>query len=154
KQGVAHFRRGMFKRITVTGAGGTTTPTAQSSLTAHDYGFDTSRLTAGTQTVAFKNIGPTQWHFADIVEFPKGTTIAQAEVAIPKLVVSNGPPPPGVPAPQDLGSTQAASPGNGNTFTITLAKGRTYAVLCFISDKKGGAPHAIQHHMYKVFTVS
>ena len=155
KQGVFHFRRGMFKRITVTGTGGTTAPTAQITLTAHDYGFDTSALKAGTHTVAFKNLGPTQWHFADIMEFPAGTTIAQAQAAIPKVFLApTGTTVPGVPNPTDLGGSQAASPGNGNTFTLTLTPGRVYVVVCFLPDKAGGLPHVFAHHMYHLFTIN
>jgi plastocyanin len=152
--GQPHFMRGMYKKITVTGTGGAVAPTAAVTLTAHDYSFDVSQLRAGTQTIAFKNAGPTQWHFADINVFPKGTTVAQATAALPKLFASNGAPPAGVPAPEEVVGSQAASPGNGNTFVATLEKGRTYVVLCFLSDKTGGPPHAIGHHMYKVFTVS
>ena len=47
-----------------------------------------------------------------------------------------------------------ASPGYGSTFTATLEAGRTYVVLCFVSDKTGGPPHAIAHHMFKIFTVA
>jgi plastocyanin len=152
--GPPHALRGMYKQFTVTGTGGTTLPTAAITLTAHDYGFDVSQLKAGTQTVLFKNIGPVQWHFADINVFPKGTTVAQVQANVTKLLLSNGPPPPGVPVPQDLGGSQSASPGYGNTFTTTLETGRVYLVVCFFSDKTGGLPHALGHHMYKIFTVS
>jgi hypothetical protein len=155
KDGPLHFMRGMMKKVTVTGAGGDTAPTADSTLTAHDYGFDVSGLKSGTNTIAFKNLGPVQWHFAEISVFPKGTTVAQAQGYVKKLLGSiSGPPPAGVPQPKDVASSQAASPGNGNTFSATLEKGRTYVVVCFFSDKSGGPPHAIAHHMYKVFTVS
>jgi len=153
-QGEPHFLRGMYKRITVIGTGGSTPPSAESTLTAHDYGFDVSQLKAGPQTVVFKNIGPVEWHFADIMEFPKGITVAQAQVAIPKILTSSGPPPAGVPAPTPVVISAVTSPGNGNTFTATFEAGRTYVVLCFVSDKTGGPPHAIAHHMYKVFTIS
>jgi hypothetical protein len=155
KQGVPHFQRGMFKRITVTGTGGTTPPSAQITLTAHDYGFDTSALLAGTHTIAFKNVGPTEWHFADIMEFPAGTTAAQAQAAIPKVFLApTGTTVPGVPNPTNVGGSQAASPGNGNTFTVTLTRGRVYVVVCFLSDKTGGLPHVFAHHMYRVFTIN
>jgi len=124
------------------------------TLTAHDYNFDVSQLKAGTQTVVFKNLGPAQWHFADVNVFPKGTTVPQADAEIPKLLASNGPPPAGVTPPQEVASSQAASTGSGNTFQLTLEPGRTDVVLCFFSDKTGGPPHAIGHKMYKVFTVS
>jgi hypothetical protein len=154
KDGKPHFDRGMYKAVTVTGTGGDVTPTADATITAHDYGFALSGIKAGSQTVAFKNIGPNQWHFADILEFAKGTTVAQAQTDIVKLLASNGPPPPGVAQPADIGSSQIASPGNGNTLNVTFESGRTYVVLCFVSDKTGGPPHAIAHHMYKIFTVA
>jgi len=154
KDGQPHFSRGMYKAVTVTGTGGETTPTADTTLTAHDYGFDVSGLKTGTHTVAFKNTGPVQWHFAEIQVFPKGTTVQQATTAVGKLLASQGPPPPGVPQPAEVAGSQAASPGMGNTFSATFETGRTYVVFCFISDKKGGPPHAIAHQMYKVFTVS
>jgi plastocyanin len=154
QDGAPHFARNMYKKVTVTGTGGNTPPTAESTLTARDYGFDVTHLKAGKQTIAFSNLGPKQWHFADINVFPKGTTVAQAEAAMPKLLASQGPPPAGVPAPDSVFSSQLASPGNGNTFSITLEPGRTYMVICFISDLAGGPPHAIGHQMYKVFTVS
>lgn len=154
KDGKPHFARGMYKAVTVTGSGGDVVPTADATITAHDYGFALSGIKAGTQTVAFKNIGPEEWHFADILEFAKGTTVAKAQADIVKLLASNGPPPPGITPPDEVASTQLASPGYGNTVTATFEAGRTYVVLCFVSDKTGGPPHAIGHHMYKVFTVS
>ena len=152
--GKPHYTRGMFKKVTVTGTGGDVPPTAGSTLTAHDYGFDVSGLKAGKQTIAFTNTGPEQWHFAEIMAYPEGTTIAQAEADLPKLLASQGPPPAGVAAPEPVAGSQIASPGYGNTFPATLEKGRVYVVLCFVSDKKGGPPHAIEHKMFKVFTVS
>jgi len=88
------------------------------------------------------------------MEFPKGTTVAQATASLPKLFASQGPPPAGVPAPTPVATSQVTSPGYGNTFTATFTSGRTYVVLCFVSDKTGGPPHAIAHHMFKVFTIS
>jgi hypothetical protein len=154
KDGEPHFMRGMYKQIKVTGIGGTAIPSADETLTAHDYGFDVSELKAGTQTVVFHNIGPVQWHFADIMEFPTGTTMAAATAAVPKLLASQGPPPAGVPAPTPLVTSSVTSPGYGNTFTATFTAGRTYLVLCFVSDKAGGPPHAVAYHMWKVFTIS
>lgn len=154
EDGKPHYTRGMYKKITVTGTGGKLVPTAASNVTARDYGFDVSGLRAGEQTIAFKNVGPVQWHFAEILEFPKGTTVAKAQTDVPKLLTSNGPPPAGVSQPQPLAASQLASPGYGNTFTAAFERGRTYVVLCFVSDKAGGPPHAIAHQMYKVFTVN
>ena len=152
--GKPHFTRGMYKKITVTGTGGETAPTAESTLVAHDYSFDVSGLKAGQQTIAFKNDGPVQWHFGEILEFAKGVTVAKAEADVPKLLASQGAPPAGVTPPEPVAASQIASPGYGNTFSANLEAGRVYVVLCFVSDKLGGPPHAIAHKMYKVFTVS
>ena len=129
-------------------------PTADATITAKDYSFTLNGLKAGEQTVAFKNDGPTQWHFGDIQVFPKGTTVEEATDAVNKLITSNGPPPAGVPQPEEVTSLQIASPGMGNTLPVTLQSGRTYVIMCFVSDLAGGLPHAIGKHMYKVFTVS
>ena len=154
KDGKPHFDRGMYSKVTVTGDGGDTAPTADATITAKDYSFTLNGLKAGEQTVAFKNDGPTQWHFGDIQVFPKGTTVAEATDAVNKLITSNGPPPAGVPQPEEVTSLQIASPGMGNTLPVTLQSGRTYVIMCFVSDLAGGLPHAIGKHMYKVFTVS
>jgi hypothetical protein len=154
KDGKPHFARGMHAHVTVTGDGGDAAPTADATITAKDYSFTIDGVKAGKQTIAFKNDGPTQWHFGDINVFPQGTTVQQAETAITKLISSNGPPPPGVPQPDPVVTSQIASPGWGNTFQATMLSGRTYAIFCFATDLAGGPPHAIGKHMYKVFTVS
>jgi len=142
-----------FKEVTVTGEGGDEAPTADASVTAKDYSFTMEGLKAGEQTVAFVNDGPKQWHFGDIEVFPAGTTVAEATEAVNKLITSNGPPPAGVPQPDTVATLQIASPGLGNTLPVTLLSGRTYVILCFVSDLAGGPPHAIGHQMFKVFTV-
>jgi plastocyanin len=154
KDGKPHFARGMYAEVTVTGDGGDEPPTADATITAKDYAFTMSGLKAGEQTVAFTNDGPKQWHFGDIQVFPAGTTVAQATDAVQKLLASQGPPPAGVPQPDTVATLQIASPGLGNTLPVTLLSGRTYVILCFVSDLEGGPPHAIAHQMYKVFTVS
>jgi hypothetical protein len=154
KDGKPHFARGMFAEVTVTGDGGDEPPTAEATVTAKDYSFTMSDLKAGEQTIAFVNEGPKEWHFGDISVFPSGTTVAEATEAVKKLITSEGPPPAGVPQPETVATLQIASPGLGNTLSTTLLSGRTYVILCFVSDLAGGPPHAIAHQMYKVFTVS
>jgi hypothetical protein len=153
KDGKPHFARGMFQEVTVTGEGGDEVPTAEASVTAKDYTFTMSGLQAGDQTVAFVNDGPKEWHFGDISVFPEGTTVAEGTDAVKKLITSDGPPPAGVPQPETVATLQIASPGLGNTLPVTLVSGRTYVIMCFVSDLAGGPPHAIGHQMYKVFTV-
>jgi hypothetical protein len=153
EEGAPHFSRGMFGTVTVTGEGGEATPTADAELVAKDYSFDVDSITAGEQEIAFVNDGPTEWHFAAIMQYPEGTTVAKAEADLPKLLASEGPPPAGVVSPEPFADSGVASPGFGNTFNATFESGRTYVALCFVGDKKGGPPHAIAHQMFKVFTV-
>jgi hypothetical protein len=153
EEGQPHFARGMFGTVTVTGEGGETTPTADAELVAKDYSFDVDTIKAGEQEVAFVNDGPTEWHFAAIMQYPEGTTAEAAEADLPKILESQGPPPEGVVAPEPFVDSGVASPGYGNTFNATFESGRTYVALCFVSDKTGGPPHAIAHKMFKVFTV-
>ena len=42
---------------------------------------------------------------------------------------------------------------HAGTFEADFQAGNTYAVLCFIQDRSGGAPHAIQNDMYSVFAL-
>jgi hypothetical protein len=44
-------------------------------------------------------------------------------------------------------------PGSSGTFAVTFEEGHTYVALCFIQDREGGLPHAIQHQMFDVFQV-
>lgn len=64
-----------------------------------------------------------------------------------------GPPPEGVPEPEDAGYTAVFGPDQGGTFDVTLQSGRTYAVACFIQDREGGPPHAFAHDMVDFFTI-
>lgn len=153
ERGKPHFQRGMIVPLEVTGTGGMELPAAEDTLTARDYAFDTSQLTAGRHTVLFWNAGPDQWHFAVILEFPRGTTTAQAGDSIAKAFKLGGPPRGGLAGVKVLSIAEAASPGYGNTFTTNFTKGRVYVVADFMSDRAGGPPHAIGHHMWKVFTV-
>lgn len=144
-----HFQRGMITPLEVTGTGGTELPPAEDTLTAGDYWFDTSQLRAGRHTVLFRNVGPEEWHVSALLEFPPGTTKAQAEDAMAEMLKGHRLQA-GVKA---LHGGEAASPGYGNTFTATFTKGRVYVVLDFLSDRSGGPPHLIGHHMWKVFEV-
>ena len=103
----------MFKKVTVTGDGGEEAPTADATVTAKDYSFELDGLKAGDQTIVFTNDGPEQWHFADISVFPKGTTDAQATTVFRSCSPRKARRPPGVPAPDEVGASQVASPGYG-----------------------------------------
>lgn len=126
-------------------------------ITARDYGFTIEGIKAGPQTVTFVNEGPLQVHHAVVLGFPAGTEEAAIREAMQTLMTldESSPPPDGIPLPDEtieIGSS-VYSAGMGGTFPATFETGRPYAVLCFISDRSGGAPHAIAHNMIEVFTV-
>jgi plastocyanin len=156
--GDPHFMRGMIRAVTVVdGVDEPTLPETDSTITARDYGFDVD-VQAGDQTVAFYNEGPEQIHHAVLFAFSEGTTEEAGLAALTTFLASEdqeAPPPPEL----DFESTDALndsavySEGQGGTFDVTLASGRSYAVLCFLSDREGGPPHAIAHQMVETFTV-
>ncbi len=126
-------------------------------ITARDYGFAIEGIVAGAQTVTFVNEGPVQVHHAVVLGFPQGTDEAAIREGIQTLLTldESSPPPEGIPLPDEtieIGSS-VYSAGMGGTFQATFEAGRPYAVLCFINDRSGGAPHAIAHNMIEVFTV-
>lgn len=53
----------------------------------------------------------------------------------------------------EFASSGVFGPDASGTFEAPFEAGHTYAALCFIQDREGGAPDAIQHDMYDVFTV-
>jgi hypothetical protein len=130
---------------------------AGAKITARDYGFTIEGIKAGAQTVTFVNEGPLQVHHAVVLGFPAGTEEGAIREAVQTLMTldESTPPPEGIPLPDEtinIGSS-VYSAGMGGTFQATFEAGRPYAVLCFISDRSGGAPHAIAHNMIEVFTV-
>lgn len=153
-QAQPHFARGMQLVVEVEGGEDAELPEAEHSITARDYTFDVD-VEAGEQTVLFSNEGPKETHHAVIVGFAEGRTEEQAQQDIEAFLAADdgGPPPEGVEEPEDIGGTQVFDPGLGGTYRLTFESGRVYAVLCFISDREGGPPHAIARQMVKVFTV-
>ena len=80
------------------------------------------------------------------------------EAKLPELINGDedAPPPDGLDMAQvnfDFAYSGVFGPGGSGTFEAEFQPGNTYAALCFISDREGGLPHAIQHQMYDVFQV-
>ena len=133
-------------------------PETDNEIVARDYEFEPD--ITGPGTVTFRNEGPDQLHHAVIVDF--GTTSVEvAEQAIEPLLNSgeDAPPPDieGLDPEQvnfDFGGSSVFGPGLGGTFEAEFESGNTYALVCFISDRAGGPPHAIGMDMYEVFAVS
>jgi hypothetical protein len=151
-----HSTLGMATPVTVAGDTGQTLPTGAGSITAKDYAFDTTGLKAGQNTVLFQNTGPKEIHHALVQEFPAGVNEAAALKALQAFAAaqqSNKPPPASTPEPKEVGGSAPFDPGLGGTFNVNLQAGRTYLLLCFVSDREGGRPHAFAHGMVKAVAV-
>ena len=132
KSGVASF--------TVEGEGedGAELPTAAARIEAYEYGFRVSGLTTGKNTIEFSNTGR-EAHHVIAVPYAPGATLAKVR----KAFTSEG----GAEAPLDFENTSYTARIAGGTKQITelaLDKPGTYALLCFVSDRKGGPPHVAQ----------
>jgi plastocyanin len=149
-----HADQGMAKIVTVSGDNGRSLPAADGTVTARDYGFDLPALTAGAKNLVFKNEGQ-QFHHVVMMEFPEGVDEAGAAKIFDEMA-NMGPdsPPPSGPMPEDIATSVVFSPGLGGTFDATFTSGRTYAAVCFLSDKTGGPPHAFAHQMVKYFRIA
>jgi hypothetical protein len=144
----------------LTVAGGTPDaqlPEADGTVTATDYRFDVD-IPAGEATVNFSNDSEKEYHHLLLIGFGTNDP-AVIEEHLMEILESEGdsPPPEGVDMSQmdfEAGGTSVFGPGSAGQVSTDLTAGNTYAAVCFISDVAGGAPHAIQHSMTEVFTVS
>jgi hypothetical protein len=111
-------------------------PSAPASIQAKEYSFTTSGLKAGTNTVAFQNKGK-ELHHAQLFPMAKGADLNGVRKFLASQGKSGGPP----PISFNAGSgTTVLDGGNSEVTQLDLKKGN-YAVLCFVSDRKGGPPH-------------
>ena len=128
-------------------------PAVPATITATDegtdtdtktYGFEFKGLKAGTNEVRFENTGD-QLHHALFFPIIGKKTIEDVEKA---FASESGPPP--VDFEKGVGTT-VIDGGIAQNITLDLPAGR-YAVICFLSDRKGGKSHAEQG-MLEEFTV-
>jgi plastocyanin len=113
-------------------------PTAAAKIEAFEYGFRVSGLTAGKNTIEFSNTGR-EPHHVIAVPYRPGATL----VEVRKALTSEG----GAEPPLDFEHTFYTARIAGGTEQITelaLDKPGKYALLCFVSDRKGGPPHVAQ----------
>jgi hypothetical protein len=143
--------------LTVTeGDDGAELPDTDGTITAVDYGFEVD-VQAG-DSFTFRNDSSQQFHHAVVFNF--GTIDrATVEENLPAFLQSEGegPPPPGF---EELdfeqlegGNSGVFGPGGSGTALGTFQSGNTYAAVCFIQDRTGGAPHAFAYDMFEVFEV-
>jgi plastocyanin len=113
-------------------------PTAAAKIEAYEYGFRVSGLTAGKNTIEFSNTGR-EAHHVIAVPYKPGATLAEVR----KAFRTEG----GAEPPLDFENTPYTARIAGGTKQITelaLDKPGKYALLCFVSDRKGGPPHVAQ----------
>jgi hypothetical protein len=130
-------------------------PTRDASVTATDegkgkektYDFEFAGLKAGTNEVRFENTGD-ELHHALFFPMNRGVTIKEVEEAFAAEEEPAGPPP--VDFRNAVGTT-VIDGGIAQNISLDLKAGK-YAVVCFISDRAGGEPHAAKG-MLKELTV-
>jgi plastocyanin len=117
------------------GEGGGALPKADATISAFDYGFNTSGLKAGSNTVEFANNGKQLHHVIALPMLP-GKTLAQAKAFLTSEDAKGEPP---VDFENGVDTTVIDS-GQKQVVTMDLKSGK-YALVCFITDRTGGEPH-------------
>ena len=135
----SHAANGAVAALQVTGEAKGALPATDATITAgatQEYRFTSTGLKAGTNRLTYDNKGEQAHH---VVAFPfrEGATLEQVK----RTFMSEGEPkgPPSV----DFERSRSTAVTDGGTKIVTdleLERGR-YALVCFISDRKGGPPH-------------
>lgn len=140
----------------VTEGGTTELPETDGEIVARDYEFEAD---LSGPTLTMRNEGPDQLHHAVLMDFGTNDP-AVVEEALPALLESEGEDVPDVEGLDmeqvnfDFGGSAVFGPGLAGTFEADITSGNTYAIVCFISDRAGGPPHAIGMDMYEVVQAS
>lgn len=155
--GPGNSELGAKGEFTVTGeASDAELPPQPATVTASDegsgdemeHGFEFKGLKAGVNQVRFENTGE-ELHHALFFPIAKGKTIKDVEAAFKSGEEPQGPPP--VDFENGVG-TAVIDGGVAQNISLELKPGK-YAVVCFISDREGGKPHA-EEGMIKELTIS
>jgi plastocyanin len=128
-----------YVRFEVTGeAGDAQLPATGATITARDFLFEASGLRAGVNEVTFDNVGREIHH---VIAFPLAEGRSAADFR--RFIVTDGRG--GGPPPVDFDRGTASSAFDGGTsgnVQLRLVSGR-YVLVCFISNRAGGPPHAL-----------
>lgn len=122
--------------VEVSGDASDETVEADETIDAFEYGFEAESLSPGEVEVAFDNTG-TQPHHLLAAQLNGETTVDDVERFFKNEK--------GKPPFEEKGfqSTAVIEGGEGQLVTLDLEPGR-YVLFCFISDRKGGPPHALK----------
>lgn len=122
--------------LKVSGESGAKEPSTPAKVTASEYEFTSSGLEAGRQRFLFDNAGA-EPHFIAAVPIKPGKTIADVRRF---LKSEKGEPP---IDEESSFSTAIVDGGVKQTLEADFKSG-TYALLCFVPDRKGGPPHVVK----------
>ena len=114
-------------------------PEAVAKIEAYEYGFRASGLTVGKNTIEFSNTG-TEPHHVVAVPYRPGATLAKVRRA---FMQEQG----GAEPPLNFDHTfytARIAGGTRQVIELDFDKPGKYALLCFVSDRKGGPPHVAQ----------
>ncbi|HEY5977134.1 MAG TPA: plastocyanin/azurin family copper-binding protein [Solirubrobacterales bacterium] len=125
-----------FAAIKVSGEADDAELESDKTVTAAEYKFEADGLEAGENEVAFENVGA-QPHHLIVAKLKDGATFKEVQDAIK---TNKGEPP-----LEEEGGDHTAVIEGGETQLVELnLEPGTYAMMCFISDRQGGPPHAVK----------
>lgn len=136
----SYAETGATAALEVTGEAGVAgLPETDAKVTAKDYTFAVSGLKAGENEIEFQNAGKQPHH---LMAFPyrKGATLDEVQRFFTQEGEGSGPP------PLDFaGATRTSTLASGDKQIVELdLKRGKYALVCYISDRDGGPPHAMK----------
>jgi hypothetical protein len=120
----------------VSGETSDATVEADETVDAFDYGFKSQQLSSGKTEIAFDNTGAQPHHLLAAPLTGDGT----AQDVEKALKSGKGKPP---FDEKDLQATAVLEGGEDQLVTLDLEPGR-YVFFCFVTDRKGGPPHAFK----------
>ena len=134
-EGKPYYTQGGLVRFEVQGdkASGEL-PGAPATVSAKEYSFDASGLKAGKNRIAFDNVGAEPHHIIALPMTP-GATVADVRKF---FETEKGKPPVNF---EEIQATSVIDGGTVENVEMELKSGK-YALVCFISDRAGGPPHA------------
>lgn len=131
-------RKATVSELTVEdGEGGGELPQTEARVVAEEYSFRASGLKPGRNTITFDNVGK-ELHHIIAAPFTPGATRDDLRKFLQEEGEGGGRP------PLDFEKATATTVLDGKTKQVTelrLDRPGKYALLCFITDRRGGPPH-------------
>jgi hypothetical protein len=133
-------RKGGVAKLEVTGEeiADAELPETDATITAQDFSFETSGIAPGSNRLTFENTGE-QLHHVIALPIAKGSTIADVKKFVTSEEETGGPPPVDFASAK---STAVIDGGQAQVIDMEFEQGK-YALVCFITNRDGGPPHAV-----------